>query len=805
MAEENSIHEHEVDVMTEELLIERYGKPSEERTVRERIKREVTSSFECSGDKAKNAVQSVLPVTRWIPKYKIKNQLLGDIAGGITVGIVHLPQGMAYAILASLPAVTGLYVSFFPVLIYAIFGTSRHISIGTFAVISLMVGAVIDKKVPQPICSNVIDTVTSSPTTVSFPTTYSDVMTVDVTGTTGFVTNPSTFSDVTSSDITTKPNVVVPSSCQADYDRRKIEVAVALSLAVGLIHVGMYIFRLGIITLYLSSHLVSGFTCGAAFHVMTSQIPKLFGLNIPRNSGILAIIYTYIDVFKNIASTNVATLILSAICIIFLVIGKEINQRFKKRLPFPFPWEILVVIFSTIASYFGFLNLNYGVTVVGNIPRGIQMTVPQGSDLASVIGDAIPIAVVIFAIAVSLAQMFAVKHVYETDSNQELLAYGLANIFGSFFSCFPAATSLSRSSIWEETGGSSQVTGLISSVVVLIIMLWIGPLFESLPEAALAAIIIVNLKKMLLQFEQLPSLWRVSKLDATVWSVTWLAVVLLGVDLGLAVGVGYSLLTVIFRTQIANGGVVVPVGETGVYRNTKRFNGNEVDSSTLLFRFPSPIYYANHQRFKSQLSAALGFEPALEVHRQKKLKLKQDKLKLLVHVNTAYSEEPPVTNAETVTAENEAKLATSSDTTSSATSDQHVKQNGHSSRFNTGTGEVTIEGLDGRAPIKHVIIDMSACSFIDNDAVKTFSSIHDDLSKLGIKLLLADCRNYVRKCFQAGNFGLSEKEDSPEGATPTPVFFISVTAALTYARTDDVTSDDPITANDVDDAETTQM
>uniref|UniRef100_F6RWI8 SLC26A/SulP transporter domain-containing protein n=1 Tax=Ciona intestinalis TaxID=7719 RepID=F6RWI8_CIOIN len=349
---------------------------------------------------------SVLPVTRWIPKYKIKNQLLGDIAGGITVGIVHLPQGMAYAILASLPAVTGLYVSFFPVLIYAIFGTSRHISIGTFAVISLMVGAVIDKKVPQPICNNVINTVTSLPTTVS------DVITVDVT---------------------------------ADYDRRKIEVAVAISLAVGLIHVGMYIFRLGIITLYLSSHLVSGFTCGAAFHVMTSQIPKLFGLNIPRKSGILAIIYTYIDVFKNIATTNVATLILSAICIIFLVIGKEINQRFKKRLPFPFPWEILVVIFSTIASYFGFLNLNYGVTVVGNIPRGIQMTVPQGSDLASVIGDAIPIAVVIFAIAVSLAQMFAVKHVYETDSNQELLAYGLANVFGSFFSCFPAATSLSRS------------------------------------------------------------------------------------------------------------------------------------------------------------------------------------------------------------------------------------------------------------------------------------------------------------------------------------------------------------------------
>uniref|UniRef100_H2ZI99 SLC26A/SulP transporter domain-containing protein n=1 Tax=Ciona savignyi TaxID=51511 RepID=H2ZI99_CIOSA len=446
---------------------------------------------------------------------------------------------MAYALLASLPAVTGLYVSFFPVLIYVIFGTSRHISIGTFAVISLMIGAVIDKV---------------------------------------------------------------------------RHVAVALSLAVGLIHVIMYIFRLGIITLYLSSHMVSGFTCGAAFHVMTSQIPKLFGLNIPRKSGPLALIYVTTPLQPYFINTHFRNRHFTNFCQTL----QEINLRFKKKLPFPLPWELVVVICSTIASYYGFLNLNYGVTIVGEIPTGIQVTVPQTDDLGTVFVDAIPIAIVVFAIAVSLAQMFAVKHVYETDSNQELLAYGLANIFGAFFSCFPAATSLSRSSIWEETGGKTQITGVVSSAVILVILLWIGPLFQSLPEAALASIIIVNLKRMLMQFNQLPPLWRVSRLDATVWLVTWLAVVLLGVDLGLAVGAGYSLLTVVFRTQIGTGQTVVAVGDTGVFRSTKKFNGDDDDSSVLVFAFPGPIYYANHQRFKNQLALSLGFEPALEIHRRKK-------------------------------------------------------------------------------------------------------------------------------------------------------------------------------------------
>uniref|UniRef100_H2ZI98 STAS domain-containing protein n=1 Tax=Ciona savignyi TaxID=51511 RepID=H2ZI98_CIOSA len=625
-----------------------------------------------------------VPITRWLPRYKIKKNLFGDIAGGITVGIVHLPQGMAYALLASLPAVTGLYVSFFPVLIYVIFGTSRHISIGTFAVISLMIGAVIDK---------------------------------------------------------VRHGGVIPGlSCQETYDMRKIQVAVALSLAVGLIHVIMYIFRLGIITLYLSSHMVSGFTCGAAFHVMTSQIPKLFGLNIPRKSGPLALIYTYIDVFKNLYTTNVATLILSACCIILLVIGKEINLRFKKKLPFPLPWELVVVICSTIASYYGFLNLNYGVTIVGEIPTGIQVTVPQTDDLGTVFVDAIPIAIVVFAIAVSLAQMFAVKHVYETDSNQELLAYGLANIFGAFFSCFPAATSLSRSSIWEETGGKTQITGVVSSAVILVILLWIGPLFQSLPEAALASIIIVNLKRMLMQFNQLPPLWRVSRLDATVWLVTWLAVVLLGVDLGLAVGAGYSLLTVVFRTQIGTGQTVVAVGDTGVFRSTKKFNGDDDDSSVLVFAFPGPIYYANHQRFKNQLALSLGFEPALEIHRRKKRKMKEERLQRLTHVNSAFSGDQPDHNGAAASANITPSTTDSEPHLSPESSDATpAKMNSRGSMFKSPNGDVFINGLDTGDSLKHVIIDMTSCSFVDNDTVKTFSSLYSDLRKLEIAMYLAAC------------------------------------------------------------------
>ncbi|XP_076818919.1 prestin-like [Clavelina lepadiformis] len=764
------------DIMTDEQLLQLYGKPEEKQDpIHQRAVSKIKKDCTCSRERAKSIIHSILPMSNWLPHYKPKEQLLGDVTGGITVGIVHLPQAMAYGLLASLPPINGLYVSFFPVLIYAMFGTTPHMSVGTFAVISLMIGAAIDKHVPDPGCSSMLGT-------TSMPTNFLNVTgTADVT--------------VTSYDATQTSFPEFDSSlCENDYNARKVEVAVALSVAVAVIHFAMYITRLGIITILLSSHMVSGFTCGAAFHVMTSQVPKLLGLNIPRKSGILALIYTYVDVFKNLYAINWATVIISACCIVFLMIGKEINVRFKKKLPFPLPWELVVVIATTLASQFGYLQPNYGVEIVGEIPQGIRISVPAPPDILLVAVDAIPIAIVIFSVSISLSRLFAAKHAYEVDANQELLAYAMANLVSSFFSCFPCASSLSRSVIWEETGGNTQITGLISSVIVLIILLWIGPLFQSLPQAALASIIVVNLKRMLYQFSQLKSIWQVSKIDCISWFVTWLSVVLLGVDFGLMVGVVFSLLTIIFRMLIAQGGVLIAVGETGLFRSKKEFNSepNTNDNRILVFKFSSPLYYANKQRFECQVISALGFQPAVEVARRKKEELKRKKMQKKELIMS--SSGSVVANQGFVEEENGVIKTVRANENREESSRPKINENGIMNRHNKDdvtdleaqnrTTEKSIGKKTSEERISHLVLDMASCSFIDNDGVKSLKSLHQTLSKLNIKVLLAECTSEVRRCLQAGNFPSKAEEESAEYQ---PVYFVSVKKAFNYA-TKDITS-----------------
>lgn len=138
---------------------------------------------------------------------------------------------------------------------------------------------------------------------------------------------------------------------------------------------------------------------------------------------------------------------------------------------------------------------------------------PETSLYSKVAGDAVAIAIVSFAISVSMVKLFAKKHDYEVDANQELIAYGISNAISSMFNCFLSSVSLSRSLVQEQVGGKTQLAGLFSSVIVLSVILWIGKLFEQLPHAVLASIIIVALKGMFKQFLDLKKLWFISKYD----------------------------------------------------------------------------------------------------------------------------------------------------------------------------------------------------------------------------------------------------------------------------------------------------
>lgn len=302
-----------------------------------------------------------------------------------------------------------------------------------------------------------------------------------------------------------------------------LEVVSALCFLIGIIQIGMYLCRLGIVATLLSDPLVSGFTTGAAVHVFTSQVKDLFGLTIPKFPGNFDVLFTYYEIFKNIAELNhVATLLSLATCIILILNNELLKPRVAKLTIIPVPMELLLVVGGTLASRYLNLDSDYDVNTINSIPTGFPAPeLPSFNLMSSLVADAFIIAIVSYSVSVSMALIFAKKENYKIDFNQELLAMGAGNILGSGFRCIPFAASLSRSVIQHAVGGRTQIASLVSCGILVFILLWIGPFFEALPKAVLAGIIVVSLKGLLWQFKDLKKFWRMSKIDGLIWFVTF--------------------------------------------------------------------------------------------------------------------------------------------------------------------------------------------------------------------------------------------------------------------------------------------
>lgn len=620
-----------------------------------------------------------LPFIGIMRKYSLKKDFFSDLVAGLTVGIMHIPQGMAYGLLAQLPPIHGLYVSFFPVLIYFFFGTSKHVSVGTFAVVCLMVGAVVDKGYSQYSSHGNVDLVTNTST----PTTT----------TTMLMTSGTLFTNAMNSSTT----MSTPST---DADTIKLGFAMAVTFLVGCIQLLMGVFRLGFVTTFLSDPLVSGFTTGAACHVFTSQIKHIFGIQMGRYSGPFKLIYSYIDVFSNISQTNLVTFGMSAVSVLIIALVKELinnNPKIKPKLKMPVPIELVMVILGTVISYFLKLNDYHHVRIVGKIATGIPTPLPPPfSLLREVVTDAIAIAIVAFAINVSMCKILAKKHDYEIDPNQELLAYAFCNIFSSFFSAFCSAVSLSRSLVQENAGGRTQVTGLISSILILIVLLVVGPLFETLPNCVLAAIIIVALKGMFKQFTELRRLWGISKIDFAIWLVAFLGTALLDVDYGLGVGVGFSLITVLGRSSRPYSCLLGQMPNTDIYRDISVYRSASEIPGIKIFRFDSSLYFANCENFRSRLYELTGVNP-------RKLKKKQQK------------------------AEKKKKKMVESGSAN-------------------GLHEIPT------TTVKAIIIDCSSWSYLDSVGVKVLSQVISEYDAVDVRVLLAHCKAGIREMLVKAGF-----------------------------------------------------
>ncbi|XP_072257743.1 chloride anion exchanger-like isoform X2 [Pyxicephalus adspersus] len=522
--------------------------------------------FGCSPQKAKRIAYTFFPIASWLPMYRIREWLLSDIVSGVSTGLVAVLQGLAFALLVNVSPGYGLYAAFFPVIIYFFFGTSKHISVGPFPVLSLMVGTAVLRLVPD---------------------------------------NPS----------------------DPDLNEKRVIVAASVTVLAGIFQLALGLLQVGFIVIYLSDSLISGFTTAAAIHVLVSQLKFALGLTVDPFSGPLSLFYTLEGIFTQITKTNIADLVATIIIMVVVFVVKEIKDRFKAKIPVPIPIEVIMTVIATGVSYAFNFKVKYNVDIVGKLEKGFQPPMaPSISVFEQCIADGFSIGIVGFAVAFSVAKVYSIKHDYVIDGNQELVAFGLSNIFGGCFRGFAASTALSRSAVQESTGGKTQIAGLLSAIIVMIVTLAIGFLLEPLQKSVLAALVIINLKGMLMQFSEIPQLFRKDKYDCAVWVITFISAVLLGLDLGLAAGVGFELLTVVFRAQFPKCSQVANVMGTDIYRNRKDYTNIYEPQGIKIFRCPSPIFFANIDFFKDKLVAAAGFNPLRVLRKRNKALRKIKKL-----------------------------------------------------------------------------------------------------------------------------------------------------------------------------------
>lgn len=334
---------------------------------------------QCSAAAWSKRIPRIFPWTEWLLNYEWKNDLVADLIVGLTVAIFQVPQSMGYCLIAHVPPVHGLYTAFFPPLIYAFFGTSRHSAVGELSVLA--------------------DEITTGLITGAFAI-VSGVMTgnlvVQIMQENGypidFLNNHDPDSATDSSLEATVNPVKVPEHHDLEH-LQTIEIATAVTMWMGVYMLFFGTFQLGFISIYLSEQLISGFASAASIYVFTSQLRYLLGVDFAYRSGFLAIVYSYVDVFVRWKEINITAVTISAICILILLFFKTfVNAKLRDfGINVPFPIELFVVIGGTAASHL--LDLQKRVHIVGTIRQGLPSPqLPRLDVFKSVWIRAIPLA-----------------------------------------------------------------------------------------------------------------------------------------------------------------------------------------------------------------------------------------------------------------------------------------------------------------------------------------------------------------------------------------------------------------------------
>jgi SulP family sulfate permease len=444
-----------------------------------------------------------------------KEWIRADLVAGLTVAAVVIPKAMAYATIAGLPVQVGLYTSFLPMIIYAVLGTSRPLSVSTTTTLAILTSAEFDQ-------------------------------------------------------------IVAGGDLQS-----LLRASAMLTLLVGAILVLASLLRLGFIANFISEPVLIGFKAAIGLVIITDQIPKILGIHFPKAS----FLHSLLAIFHGIPEASLPTLSVG-IMTMALLVGIE---RFLPRLPAP----LIAVAAGIVGTSLLHLQVR-GVLLVGLIPKGLPpVTVPDFSLATQLWPGAMGIALMSFTETIAVGRAFAGTEEPLPRANRELLATGLANVGGAFLGAMAAGGGTSQTAVNRLAGARSQLAELVTSGVVLATMLFLSPLIALMPQATLAAVIIVY-SVGLIHPKEFGEILKVRRTEF-IWALTAFAgVVLLGTLKGIIVAILVSLLGLAYQLATPNVYVLGRKPGTNVFRPlSKEYPGDETFPGLLLLRLEGRIFFAN--------------------------------------------------------------------------------------------------------------------------------------------------------------------------------------------------------------------
>ncbi|MFV0523385.1 MAG: SulP family inorganic anion transporter [Acidimicrobiales bacterium] len=461
------------------------------------------------------ALGRFIPALGWMPAYR-PEWLRRDIVGGLAAGAVVIPQAMAYATVARLPAEYGLYTCMVPMITYVFLGGSRVLSLSTTSTVALLSGS-----------------------------------------------------------------TLMASSIAAGSDDPGRALA-SLTILVGLLLLVARLFRLGSVVNNISEATLTGIKLGVGLTVAGAQLPKLLGVPADPDAG--AFFGEVRDVMGKLGDLSWPTFALSA----GTIVGVVLLNRFLPRLPAP----LVAAAAGILLVMVGHVD-RQGVALITPVPSGLPTPVlPAIDGITSILVGAVAIALMCFMETASVAHALHRREDPPIDNNQELVANGLANVFGGFFRALPAAGGFSQSAMNEESGSRTQVSELVTAGLAIACALFLGGVLSDLPAATLGALVVVAVLGLISPADYL-RYWRLDRTSFWVAVITALAGLLFGLVEAVLVGVALTLVTLLHELNVigvtelqldrdGDGDELLPAGDA-----THPVEG------LLVLRVDGPLYTAN--------------------------------------------------------------------------------------------------------------------------------------------------------------------------------------------------------------------